>query len=641
MTTTAAPATKELSVYSETEFEQRCPNGFPVSCPTLDLTATWDNSSNNLLVYRPSGQLVSKIHQFGGPGAKAPEALCVRWRPDGQFLAIGWSDGVVRLMGLENNKAAHHIPVCGADATITHIAWATNKIDKPRGSVSSSVSGSGRLRGKLSAEPGIQSGSSLADLPRELMFLEVDTALPKISPLPASTAGTGDDALVFTLRSGIDFLFQPLKHQDYDQVNVMVAGTSKGNLQLSIHDSFIIGTFACPSLSSSSTTAAAPSHLVHHASHPRLSTHMLLLADTPSSPEMVDLVPMDLPFIASSPINLSLLASKLTTLQKLLRYLKQTQLHMQVEWKKARELPARFIRSVQEDLEKVENGPRDIVAALYHLAVTGHAHEPLHEWLVDSLAERGHKRWDKAVMSGLESLRSLVHENFLPVLERCAIILSRLRGLAQFYDTRDDIGLSVAHITKVMDIISCLSLVGHKILTQVMDELDHFVVFSTWLRFQIDQLAGPSSVGEELTEKEATMDHSKVLTYIQRHLTESPMDIHFGQVSPEDRTADMALMDDGAAGLLDMLDKQLDKHARGQQYMRALPHIDFLVEYVSSRSDMIFNNVADTKRRSVRFGKPVRLTIGRKITHLDMRMCEVKSEVCATSPHLPRPSNPV
>jgi anaphase-promoting complex subunit 4 len=89
-------------------------------------------------------------------------------------------------MGLENNRAAHHIQVCEADqAKITHIGWSTNKIDKHNGIVS------GRLRGGLLGQPGIQSGSTLANLPRELMFVEVDTALPKISPLPSSTAGTG------------------------------------------------------------------------------------------------------------------------------------------------------------------------------------------------------------------------------------------------------------------------------------------------------------------------------------------------------------------------------------------------------------------------------------------------------------------
>lgn len=61
---------------------------------------------------------------------------------------------------------------------------------------------------------------------------------------------------------------------------------------------------------------------------------------------------------------------------------------MQTEWKNARELPNRFLRSVQGDLEDQSTGPKDIVSALYHTVATGHAYEPIREWLVESLGER-------------------------------------------------------------------------------------------------------------------------------------------------------------------------------------------------------------------------------------------------------------
>lgn len=164
----------------------------------------------------------------------------------------------------------------------------------------------------------------------------------------------------------------------------MIVGTDDGKLQLNIYDSFLIGTFPSPVSESLNT----PPYMISHAAHPRLSTHALVFAHTQTEPEYLHLVPMDLPFISSSPINLCLLASKLTTLQKLLRYIKQTQLHMQVEWKNTRELPSRFLRSVQGDLEELPSGPRSIVPALYHTVVTGHAYGPVREWLIDSLAER-------------------------------------------------------------------------------------------------------------------------------------------------------------------------------------------------------------------------------------------------------------
>lgn len=178
-----------------------------------------------------------------------------------------------------------------------------------------------------------------------------------------------------------------------------------------------------------------------------------------------------------------------------------------------------------------------------------------------------------------------------------------------------------------MDIISCLNLVGHKILISVMDELEHFTSFSTWLRFQIDRLASSSSAIEELTEKEATMDHGKVLTYIERYLTESPLKIFFDEIEKDDYSADWAHIEDGPS-LLDVLDKQLTKQENGQPSMKALPHVDFLVKYVTTWSNRIFKDIAEAKKRSVRFGKPIKLSVGHPITKMDTRMCRTTSNVC-------------
>jgi anaphase-promoting complex subunit 4 len=107
----------------------------------------------------------------------------------GQFLAVGWSDGVVRLMGLETNKAVHQVPVCEAGkAKITCIGWSRNCVGRRPGAAKSSSI----LTWEHLASKGIDASDKnfVSDLPRELTFLEVETSLPKISPLPAS-GGSG------------------------------------------------------------------------------------------------------------------------------------------------------------------------------------------------------------------------------------------------------------------------------------------------------------------------------------------------------------------------------------------------------------------------------------------------------------------
>nr|XP_036584808.1 anaphase-promoting complex component cut20 apc4 [Colletotrichum truncatum]KAF6794458.1 anaphase-promoting complex component cut20 apc4 [Colletotrichum truncatum] len=548
----------------ETRYDHRVADGFPSSNPAVDLSVSWDASGKNLLVYRPKDQVVSKIHQFAKPGESAPVPQA--------FLAVGWSDGYVRLMGLENNKAAHHIRVGGDSTTaprITHIGWSRNVVGKIQ--ASHQQTGPQVWKKLIPEEWDLPGKPAPLDLPRELAFLEVDSALPKISPLPTASAGSGEDGLVFTLRTGVEFLFQPFNMEDSDQVFVMVVGTSDGRLHLSIYDSFVIGDFRY----TLPTSLYKPGvlQLMQHASHPEVSTHSLLLRSSTDNDPSVYL------------------------------------LHLQVEYRNTRELPTKFLRSVEGDLEQMARGPTNIIQALFHTVVTGHAYEPVREWLVDSLAERGHKRWDKAVTSGLENLRGLVHENLLPALERCAIILSRLRGLAQFYDSRDDIGFSVAQITRAMDIVSCLTMVGHKILLNVMDELNLFNAFSSWMRFQIDRLAAPGSATDELTEKEATMETSKVLAYIEGYLMQSHMAIFLDEVPKDDYSSNWERAESGAS-MLDELTTQLTRQEEGLAYLKAFPNVGFLVDYLTARANGIFKDIAEAQKRIYIFRTSIRIING-------------------------------
>ncbi|KAL2024645.1 hypothetical protein VTK56DRAFT_6846 [Thermocarpiscus australiensis] len=626
-TTTTTTSIPHLRLFSASTLSAPATGGHLACNPAIDLTATAGEGGAALHVWRAGDQLVSKHAERG----RKLEAI--RWKEDGQFLAAGWSDGVVRLMGLESSKAVHHIRVCesavaasgGAPSKIQFIAWSRN------------VTGDGSRRRRrarrdqLGASPetrrmmlldGDRRGDLELDLPHELTFLEVETALPKLSPLPVS-GGSGDDMFVFSTTASLEFVFRPWRAEDADDVHVMIVGTADGGIHLSIYDSFVIGIFRhSPRTGQSGEGSGEGSgvfQLCGHSSHPELSTHVLLLRPQAGDGTLLYLVPMDLMFVHHSPVNLSLLASKTTTLQNLLRYLKQTQLHMVGEWKASRELPTRFLLGVQEDLKKMPNGELSVVQALYHTVATGHVFPPVKEWLVDSLAERGHKRWEKAVVSGLVNLRSLVHENFIPALERCGVILSRLLGIARFHDSDEKLGFDEAQIDKLVDVIACLILVAHKVLTTVMDELDHFAAFSAWLRLEIEK-QGSSSASEELTEKEAMMDNAKVLAYIQHYLLANPLARYFDEVPKDEVHRDQELVEQSPS-LLELLSRELQEQEAGRPHMKALTRIDFLVSYLSSKADTVFRGVAEAEAQSVRFGQATGLSIGQKVWKHDIWLC--------------------
>ncbi|KAI1501279.1 anaphase-promoting complex component Cut20/Apc4 [Biscogniauxia marginata] len=606
----------ELKLLSELRLDSSPRSGLLTYNPNIELFAG-AAGSKSLQIWRSNGQVVTKSNKRG----EHDTVEAVRWKPDGQFLAVGWSDGVVRLVGLETSKAVHQMPISEAGKSkITCIGWARNNAGRR---LSSTGKSSSKTWEDLSSH-GLDACDKKAalDLPRELTFLEIETALPKISPLPAS-GGSGDDMFVFTTRASLEFLFRPFSPEDSDKVDVMIVGTSDGRIHISIYDSFVIGTFSYTAPQSLRESSSL--QLSHHASHPDLSTHTLVLKPSgEDKSKAIYLVPMDLTFIHSSPENLSLLASKTTTLQKLLRYVKQVQTHMIHEWQSTRELPNRFLSSINETLREAGTyGDMTIGQAMYHSVVTGHTFPEVKEWLVDQLAERGHKRWDKAVVSGLQALRGLVHENFLPALERIGIILSRLLGIARFHESKAEIGFSNIQITHIMDIVSCLMLAGNKILLFVMEELELFNFFSIWLRHEIDRLASSSST-DELSEKEATMEHGKVLAYIQQYMPASPLQHYLSNISTEDSNRDCQQAESGSS-LLDLLGKQIKKQEAGQSDTGTFSQIEFLCNYLDSKANAVFEGIAEAEKRSVRFGQPTKIELEHKVSRFDIRMSTIQT----------------
>jgi anaphase-promoting complex subunit 4 len=191
-----------------------------------------------------------------------------------------------------------------------------------------------------------------------------------------------DDSYMFSSRPALDLVFRQCRAEDADDVHVMVVGTADGGIHFSIYDAFVIGGLK------HSPRGDGAFELCGHGSHPDSSTHTLLLRPQARDDTALYLVPTNLAFLDHSPANQALLASKTTTLQNLVRYLKLAQSHIVSEWKSTRELPKRFMASVEDDLKKMPNGDMTITQALYHTVVTGHVFPPVQEWLVDTVAER-------------------------------------------------------------------------------------------------------------------------------------------------------------------------------------------------------------------------------------------------------------
>lgn len=189
---------------------------------------------------------------------------------------------------------------------------------------------------------------------------------------------------VFSSRASIDAIFHSPQKSSNDLVDVLFVAFSDGGAHLRIFNCFEIGNFPL----ASDINVTPPVEALVHTSHPLSSTHAVLTSERGeiTSSSVLRVITLDLRFIVKCGRYLYLLASKITQLQNLLRYINQTQRQIMNEWKNIHELPTRFLRSVADELQ--EKCHCDVVTALYHLVVTGNCFPPIKEFLVDIVGER-------------------------------------------------------------------------------------------------------------------------------------------------------------------------------------------------------------------------------------------------------------
>ncbi len=181
-------------------------------------------------------------------------------------------------------------------------------------------------------------------------------------------------------------------------------------------------------------------------------------------------------------------------------------------------------------------------------------------------------------------------------------------------------GFTSQQINRLMDTVACLHLASSKVLIQVVDELELFASFSTWLRYEIDRLASDSSSSpsEDAAEKESFIDHSKVLTYLQTIMVSSPLAV-FLDDSPL-KNNDNWSHDGYGLPMFELLDKQIQLQERGKPYIKSLPRIDLLCAFLDHQAHGVFGQIAQAEKRNVLFGKAQDIGSIESNGSVDMRM---------------------
>jgi anaphase-promoting complex subunit 4 len=574
----------------------------------MDLVATV-SQKNTVDIWRFNGQ---RVFGFAVPDNEPDRSVDgLAWRSDGKIIAVALSAGLVVLIDSFDGKVAHQI----------HITNTSSSRPAPSGEQSSTIFLSlqthfaNAVHVKRQLEDA-QSASGLfpaakipsledllglntdiakllkvkADLPRELTSLEVEAALPKLSTLPA----TGAEDELFSSRHAIDTMFHPQSASAEDKsdlINVLLASAAGCVVQVSMFDSFVIGSVSLGFALPKSITDA---RIRHSVSHPFLSTHYMTIeagrsGDSSGSSHLVSL---DLRYISQTVHNLPLLASKVTQLQNLLRYLLQISNQLSAEVRTAFDLPSRFVENVNESLGEHDSSA-DFMTESYHLIVTGMCSENFREWLVDQVGDRGLKRWEKAVGDCLDMIRRMTSECLLPAIERAQIVVSRLDGLSRFADTASRMGLEEQKIRTLREVLDALSIHCEDMLRDVCAEIREFAAFMRWLRWEaeVQTLGEDSERAEELRESyQGESEIRIVLDYIESAMKKSRITLYV-KADPQQELDEELRQETEIVNFY--------KKARSANNTTSLPALSDLLQVLESRSEEVFNNIADTLRKSI------------------------------------------
>ncbi|KAJ4364769.1 hypothetical protein N0V95_000717 [Ascochyta clinopodiicola] len=538
-------------------------------CPTMDLIAVV-TTEESLEVYRLNGQRAFGLKR------KSEDVVIdmIKWEFNGKSIAVSWSDGKTDMISSETGRvglkdlglpeeASVYGPGGSSVGRVKCIGWGLNFIDveaiknrtkKPTQGFDLSTEDwdnnkdGADVEDFLQRQPDMQVLDCAPDLPDQLAVMDVETLLPKLPAIPLPPAlpfmrVSQADSGAFSSQAEVDALLHSHHLKDYNSVDMFIRCSDRGTVHPSIYDSLGTVTVSLPS------SWGVDSRPLLHTSHPYACSHSLLMRTTTpdSRAENITFVPLTLNFIPSAGIYLHLIASKTSQLQNLLLYITQCLQRIRAFFKHATDLPSKFMLNISETLEEREQG--DLTTNLFHLACTGACPPLIHEWLVDELAEQGHKRWDNTVTTSLTTLQALVHENLIPALDRTATVISRLRGLAMYHESDWIFSSPATEFTSLLETLKNMRLLAHTVLLYVTDEKRQFAAFSRWLRFVIDfEATEPESQSRaEMEGRDSGVDISLVLEYVRYGLQQSnlqPFLLPDAMLETEDQKKDEATYED-------------------------------------------------------------------------------------------------
>ncbi|KAK9461835.1 anaphase-promoting complex, cyclosome, subunit 4-domain-containing protein [Lipomyces oligophaga] len=442
-------------------------------CPVMDLL-TFSPDLRSLWLYRMTGELIWK---FSLP---EPTVLisCIAWKPDGTVLALGCSDGTVRLCTTVDGKMIHKISL---RRSLACLRWTVESLDTLR--------------------------SRNNELFEGVFSFDVTSILPRLSPLPSLLS---TDSLYIGKTTVDNLLNAPIQHEKPSRIDMLVSGEDNGNIVFSIYGNFSIGDLPFPKR----LTQLLP---LEQVSTDDLSFHGFI---TKTRTDDILLVPLRVHFIRRFGSDLDQIAMSSTRVPALLSFVSDVLEIIHREWN------VNILKPMNTLLQSLctavsTSNPR---GTLMELLIFGVARGRMKTWMTEQYPERVIKAWRKGAVGSYENCRKLLVESLIPACERIGILISRINGLAEWRDRGQHLGLSPETCKSMLDILKEIMIGAHRMLRDLNLEYDNYKSFIQWVKYMYDQTMGTALKDEE---KNISIDTSKVSDYITKNMSSPVINMYF------------------------------------------------------------------------------------------------------------------
>ncbi|KAF2396006.1 hypothetical protein EJ06DRAFT_585544 [Trichodelitschia bisporula] len=603
-----------------------CPSPKTIAvCPAMDLVAVADHD-HSMTVYRFNGQPAFTLPRRSKQG----EITCMAWKFNGQYLVMGWSDGLVEVIAAETGSVMQHFRQVAADGSVdrrgvTCIGWGINAIDVPKfkartgDDVAHPFPASAEVNvlkalpledwatGKapidiedfLDREPDLFALDMDPELPDKLARMDVTFLFPKLPALPAILRPQqGLDSAtteMFSNQAALDMVLHTQQPLNFDAVDSMIWGQGDGSLRVVLYDSLSLGAVELPDEWKNKDIRHH-----HHAWHPYSSTHWFLSEGKNQEGKLSTLMfPLTLGILRNSGNYIHHIESKTAQLETLVLYVRESLFALNYYWKSAKELPSRLKENMEEDL--VEKEEADLIAQLYELACAGHCGPTLKEWLVVHMGDRNLKRWDHAMTTGYNKVTELLRDTLIPALDRCQMLLDSLKGLAIYHADSPFFNVPLEYFETSTNVIRCMRLIASHALLVVSQERTEYAIYAKWIRGEFVRL---SSNTPPMTEPEP-LDLELLLNYLEQ-LGNSKMDVF---IQANEKLEKLEKLDKSDYDVVSAVVLEIAKGEEPDRQNRILNlHTHF--EVWSRESQKLVGQITTWQRESSMLGKPIVLKTG-------------------------------